>query len=91
MAISQACQSLFSFESDVCLAGGVCIVVPQESGYIYQEGAIPSPDGVCRPFDEKASGTVFSNGVGVVVLKREEDALRDGDRIYALVRGWGAQ
>ncbi|HLP72483.1 MAG TPA: type I polyketide synthase, partial [Bacteroidales bacterium] len=88
VAISLACQSLFSYESDVCIAGGVCIVVPQESGYIYQKGAIPSPDGRCRPFDEKGNGTVFSNGVGVVVLKRLEDALRDHDRIYALVRGW---
>lgn len=88
VAISQACQSLFSFESDICLAGGVCIVVPQESGYIYQEGAIPSPDGVCRTFDAKAKGTVFSNGVGAVVLKRMEDALHDRDTIYALVSGW---
>jgi len=88
VAISLACQSLFSFESDICLAGGVCIVVPQESGYIYQEGAIPSPDGVCRTFDAKAKGTVFSNGVGAVVLKRMEDALHDRDTIYALVSGW---
>jgi len=88
VAISQACQSLFSFESDICLAGGVCIVVPQESGYIYQEGAIPSPDGSCRPFDTKGKGTVFSNGVGAVVLKRLDDAVRDRDTIYALVSGW---
>ncbi|MFZ0281550.1 MAG: type I polyketide synthase [Bacteroidales bacterium] len=88
VAISQACQSLFSFESDICLAGGVCIAVPQESGYIYQDGAIPSPDGCCRPFDIKGQGTVFSNGVGAVVLKRLEDALADRDRIYALVSGW---
>ena len=88
VAISQACQSLFSFESDICLAGGICIMVPQETGYLYQEGAIPSPDGKCRPFDAKAKGTVFSNGVGVVVLKRTEDAIRDKDTIYALVRGW---
>ena len=88
VAISQACQSLFSFESDICLAGGVCIAVPQESGYIYQEGAIPSPDGFCRPFDVKGKGTVFSNGVGAVVLKRLEDALHDRDMIYALVSGW---
>ena len=88
VAISMACQSLFGYESDICLAGGVCIVVPQESGYIYQEGAIPSPDGRCRPFDLKGQGTVFSNGIGIVVLKRLEDALNDSDRIYALVSGW---
>jgi acyl transferase domain-containing protein/pimeloyl-ACP methyl ester carboxylesterase len=89
VAIIQACQSLFSYESDVCLAGGVCILTPQESGYLYQEGAIPSPDGHCRPFDKEAKGTVFSNGVGIVVLKRLEDALNDGDRIYSVVSGWG--
>jgi phthiocerol/phenolphthiocerol synthesis type-I polyketide synthase E len=88
VAISQACQSLFSFESDLCLAGGICIVTPQESGYIYQEGAIPSPDGKCRPFDAKAKGSVFSNGVGIVILKRLEDAIRDHDNIYSLVSGW---
>lgn len=88
VAISLACQSLVSFESDICVAGGVCIVVPQESGYLYQEGAIPSPDGKCKPFDENGKGTVFSNGVGVVILRRLEDAIRDRDRVYAVVRGW---
>lgn len=88
VAIAQACNSLYSFESDICVAGGVCILVPQESGYLYQEGAIPSPDGRCRPFDERAQGTVFSNGVGVVVLKRIEDAIKDNDHIYAVVDGW---
>jgi acyl transferase domain-containing protein/thioesterase domain-containing protein len=88
VAISQACQSLFSFESDICLAGGVCIVIPQETGYLSQAGAIQSPDGKCRPFDAKGNGTVFSNGAGVVILKRAEDAIRDKDVIYALVSGW---
>ncbi len=88
VAIIQACQSLFSYESDMCLAGGVCVLVPQETGYIFQEDSIPSPDGYCRPFDAKSHGTVFSNGVGVVVLKRLEDALYDRDIIYALVSGW---
>jgi amino acid adenylation domain-containing protein len=88
VAISQACQSLYSYESDMCLAGGVSIFVPQEKGYIYQEGAIPSSDGHCRPFDAQAKGTVTSNGVGIVVLKRVEDAIRDNDTIYALVSGW---
>lgn len=88
VAISQACQSLFSYESDVCLAGGVCIVIPQETGYLSQAGAIQSPDGKCRPFDIRGNGTVFSNGAGIVVLKRAEDAVRDRDVIYALVSGW---
>lgn len=88
VAIAQACQSLFSYESDVCIAGGICITVPQETGYLFQEGAIPSPDGKCRPFDAAGKGTVFSNGVGIVVLKRMEDAIQNKDRIYAGVRGW---
>ncbi len=88
VAIVQACMSLFSNESDVCLAGGVCILNPQISGYLYQEGAIPSPDGHCRPFDAQAKGTVFSNGIGIVVLKRLDDAIEDHDRIYAVISGW---
>ena len=88
VAIAQACQSLFSYESDICLAGGVCIISPQESGYVYQQGAIHSPDGTCRPFDVNGNGTIFSNGVGIVVLERLEDALRDRDMIYAIVSGW---
>jgi FkbH-like protein len=88
VAICQACDSLNKHESDVCIAGGVFIMVPQESGYLYEEGAIISPDGSCRPFDDDARGTVFSNGAGVVVLKRLEDAIRDRDNIYAIVEGW---
>jgi len=88
VAISQACQSLFMKESDVVLAGGIFIMVPQESGYLHEEGAITSSDGVCRPFDADSNGTVFSNGAGAVILKRLEDALRDGDNIYAVVKGW---
>jgi amino acid adenylation domain-containing protein len=88
VAISEACQSLVDFKSDLGLAGAACVLVPQETGYIYEEGAIISPDGICRPFDVDGRGTVFSNGVGAVVLKRYEDAIRDHDRIYALVSGW---
>src|SRR5450759_3363916 len=88
VAIAQACQSLYSFESDMGLAGGISISIPQEKGYMYQEGAITSPDGCCRPVDAQAKGTVFSNGVGIVILKRMEDAIRDRDAIYALVSGW---
>lgn len=87
VAISQACQSLWAYESDMCLAGGICVSVPQINGYLYQEGAIPSKDGHCRPFDAGANGTVFGNGVGIVVLKRYEDAIQDKDTIHALIRG----
>jgi len=73
----------------MALAGGVAISVPQESGYLYQEGMIFSSDGHCRPFDAKAKGTVPGNGVGIVVLKRLEDAITDQDHIYAVIQGYG--
>jgi acyl transferase domain-containing protein len=57
------------------------------TGYLYSEGLVSSPDGHVRPFDEKAGGTLFGDGIGAVVLKRLDDALKDGDRIMAVVRG----
>lgn len=89
LAISQACQNLLTYSCDMALAGGVSITLPQKRGYLYQEGGMVSKDGVCRPFDAEASGTVFASGAGVVLLKRLEDALRDGDRVYAVIRGYG--
>lgn len=87
VAVHLACQSLLNGESDIVLAGGVSINVPHKTGYSYQEGGILSPDGHCRAFDAKAQGTVSGNGVGIVVLKRLEDALADGDCIHALIKG----
>lgn len=87
VAVHQACQSLLAGECDMCLAGGITIRVPQTSGYLYQEGSISSPDGHCRPFDVNAHGTFGGNGVGVVVLKRLQDAVEDNDHIYAILRG----
>lgn len=87
VAICQACSSLLTFQSDLALAGAASISFPQERGYLYQEGAIPSADGHCRAFDADAQGTVFGAGVGVVVLKRYSDALAAGDSIYARILG----
>lgn len=87
VAIHQACASLHEHECDVALAGGVSLWLPQALGYRYTEGHILSPDGRCRPFDAGANGTVPSNGVGVVVLRRLEDAVREGHRVLAVVRG----
>src|SRR4029077_6141500 len=89
VAICQACQSLLTYQSDMALAGGVSITFPQKRGSFYQEGGMTSPDGHCRTFDADAQGTVFGSGVAVVLLKRLEDALRDGDQIYAVIRGFG--
>jgi len=90
MAVHLACQSLIVHESDMALAGGVSIHLPLVGGYRYEEGGILSPDGHCRPFDAAARGTVSSDGVGVVLLKRLEDAVADGDCIRAVIRGSAA-
>lgn len=87
VAIHLACQSLLNGECDMALAGGVTVALPQEAGYMYQEGMILSPDGHCRAFDAQAGGTVGGNGVGIVVLKRLEEAIADGDFIWAVVKG----
>ncbi len=87
VAVCHACQSLLAGESDIALAGACSLTVPQKEGYLYQKGGIVSPDGHCRPFDASAQGTVFSNGAGVVVLKRLEDALADRDCIHAVIKG----
>jgi amino acid adenylation domain-containing protein len=87
VAVHLACQSLLHGESDMALAGGITISVPHKSGYFFEAGGIPSPDGYCRAFDAAAQGTVFGNGAGIVVLKRLADALQDGDTIHAVIRG----
>ncbi|MEG4005591.1 beta-ketoacyl synthase N-terminal-like domain-containing protein [Microcoleus sp. Pol11C1] len=87
VAVHLACQSLLNGESDIALAGGVSIQVPQKTGYRYQEGGINSPDGHCRAFDVNAQGTIFGSGLGIVVLKRLEDAVADGDCIHAVIKG----
>ena len=87
VALHLACQSLLIDECQMALAGGVAINVPHKTGYLYEEGSVMSPDGKCRVFDAGARGTVFGNGIGVVVLKRLEDAVRDGDFIHAVIKG----
>lgn len=87
VAVHVACQSLLSGECDMALAGGVSIEVPHGRGYRYAEGEILSSDGHCRAFDDDADGTLFGSGAGVVVLRRLDDALADGDQIYAVIRG----
>jgi amino acid adenylation domain-containing protein len=89
VAVCQACMSLLSYQSDMMLAGACSITFPQKRGTFYQEGGMTSPDGHCRAFDSEASGTVFGAGAGVVLLKRLEDAVRDGDQLYAVIRGFG--
>src|SRR5215218_7172627 len=87
VAVHIACQSLLNGECDMALAGGVSVTLPLKTGFHYQEGGVVSPDGHCRTFDAQAKGTVSGNGLGIVMLKRLEDALSDGDRIEAVIRG----
>jgi phthiocerol/phenolphthiocerol synthesis type-I polyketide synthase E len=88
VAICQACQNLLTFQCDIALAGGVSVTFPQKRGYVHEEGSLVSSDGRCRPFDVAAGGTVFGDGVGIVVLKRADEAMRDGDPIRAIIRGY---
>ncbi|HEX4494597.1 MAG TPA: amino acid adenylation domain-containing protein [Thermoanaerobaculia bacterium] len=87
VAVHLASQGLLGGECDIALAGASSILVPHRVGYAWTEGGVTSSDGSCRTFDAAASGTVFGSGVGVVVLKRLEDALAAGDTIHAVIKG----
>jgi acyl transferase domain-containing protein/thioesterase domain-containing protein/acyl carrier protein len=87
VAVHLACQSLLNFECDMALAGGVTIEIPHGLGYLYREGEILARDGHCRSFDASSSGTVFGSGLGIVVLRRLEDAVASGDHIRAVILG----
>jgi len=89
LAVDEACRSLLSGECSMALAGGIDIHTPQKSGFLHQEGGVFAKDGHCRPFDAAATGTMFCDGSGIVVLKRLTDALKDGDTIYSVIRGSG--
>ncbi len=89
LTVDQAWRALLDDECDVALAGGIDITVPQRSGFLYQEGGTFARDGHCRPFDAEATGTMFCDGAGIVVLKRLDDALADGDTIHAVLIGSG--
>ncbi|MDB4947561.1 MAG: type polyketide synthase, partial [Gemmatimonadetes bacterium] len=87
VAVHVACQSLINGECDVALAGGVSIMLPLRTGYVHTPDGTLSPDGHCRAFDADSRGSVCGAGAGVVVLRRLEDALADGDTIHAVIRG----
>ena len=89
VAIAQAVDAIRNGQCDMAIAGGVSITVPINSGHRYEEGAMFSADGHTRPFDADATGTVFSDGAGVVLLKDLDQAETDGDTIYAVIRGVG--
>jgi acyl transferase domain-containing protein/acyl carrier protein len=87
VAIHLACEALRNGECDIALGGAVNIDLPLGWGYMYFDGAIYSPDGHTRTFDAKAAGTMWSDGGGIVALKRLADALADGDHVRAVIVG----
>ncbi|HCQ64034.1 MAG TPA: polyketide synthase [Rhodobacteraceae bacterium] len=87
VAAHYAMQALLAGDCDMAIAGGVTIELPQNRGYLHKEGEILSPDGHCHAFDHRAQGTVFGSGAGAVVLRRLDDAIRDGDHIWAVLKG----
>ncbi|MBU2099016.1 MAG: type I polyketide synthase, partial [Gammaproteobacteria bacterium] len=87
VAVHEATRALHDGECDLALAGGCALMLPQHAGHYYEEGMINSPDGHCRAYDRDAKGTIFGSGSGAVVLKRLEQALADGDAIYAVIKG----
>ena len=87
VAVHLACQSILNGECEMALAGGASLRIPHHVGYWYDPGSMVSATGHCRPFDVRSDGTIFGSGVGVVVLKSLQDAVDDGDRIHAVIRG----
>lgn len=87
VAVHMAAQALLNGEIDMALAGGVTVELPQGRGYVFEEGEILSPDGHCHAFDHRAQGTVFGSGAACLVLRRLSDALRDGDHVWAVLKG----
>ncbi len=87
VAVHLACQSLLDMQSDMALAGGVSVRVPQRTGYRYQEGGIASPDGHCRAFDSKAQGTVSATAPASCCSSASTTPLLDGDTVLAVIRG----
>ncbi len=86
VAVHTAAQALLAGECDVALAGGITLHMPFPLDEPGEDGIIAA-DGHCRAFDAEASGTIASDGAGIVVLKRLEEALEDGDEVYAVLRG----
>ncbi|AXX32334.1 acyltransferase domain-containing protein [Actinosynnema pretiosum subsp. pretiosum] len=87
VAVHMACRALLDDECDIALAGGTSLRMPHGAGYLANPGGTSARDGHCRAFDEAAAGSVTGSGAGVVVLKKLDAALRDGDTVHAVIRG----
>lgn len=86
-AVHFACRGLLTGECTIAIAGGYSVMLPEKTGYYYVENSLTSKDGYCRPFDENGTGTCGGDGIGIVVLKLLDDAIRDKDHIYAVIKG----
>ena len=86
VSVHLACQSLWNGDADMVLVGGGRIQPPMNTGYQYTEGGPLSPDGYIRAFDAEASGMVKGNGMVFIVLKPYEQAVADGDYIWATIK-----
>jgi amino acid adenylation domain-containing protein len=89
LAIAEAVQAIRNGQCDIALAGASSVTAPIFSGHLYEEGSMLSSDGHCRAFDASGTGTVFSDGAGVVLLKSLDSAINDGDKIYGIIKGIG--
>ena len=89
VAVHLACQGIWRGECDLALAGGVNVMLRPEYPMAMCKGGFLAPDGRSKSFDSRANGYGRGEGAGIVVLKRLSEALRDGDSIYALIRGTG--
>jgi len=87
VAVHMASQALLNGECSIAVAGGVHVSLPAKKGYYYSDDLIYSPDGHCCTFDASSKGTLISDGAGVVVLKTLQDAIKDKDHIYAVIKG----
>jgi acyl transferase domain-containing protein/acyl carrier protein len=87
VAVHQACQALRLGETDLALAGGVNVILSPYGFVLVSKAGAVSPDGRCKAFDASADGYARGEGCGLVVLKRLSDALADGDRVLAVIRG----
>lgn len=90
VAIHDAVTQLRAGQIDSALAGGVYLQITPDHYVAFSRVGAMSAQGVCRPFDARADGFVQGDGAGVLLLKRLEDAQRDGDRVYAVLRGIAA-
>ncbi|WP_348799928.1 amino acid adenylation domain-containing protein [Flavobacterium adhaerens] len=89
LAVAEAVKAIRTGMCDIALAGGSSVTAPINSGHLYDDGFIKSPDGSTRSFDASGKGTVFSDGAGVVLLKKLEEAEKNNDIIYGIIKGVG--